>query len=170
MGEGPSADGPERAHAMTAVLPTELDSDLRNAPPVERTLALDMVKHAIWAGPVLVAVGAAIWGWAGATSVAFGMALVLANLLISAVALGWAARTSMAMLLGVSLFGYLVRLGLITLAVLLVKDQSWVKLVPLGLTVIVTHLGLLFWELRYVSATLAFPGLRPNSKRSESLS
>ena len=32
----------------------------------------------------------------------------------------------------------------------------------LGLTIIVTHLGLLFWELRYVSASLAFPGLKPS--------
>ena len=155
---------------MTAVLPTELESDFRAAPAVERALALDMVKHAIWVTPALLAIGGAIWGWAGACSVAFGIALVAANLLISAAALGWAARTSMAMLLGVSLFGYLVRLGLITVAVLLVKDQAWVSLVPLGLTVIVTHLGILFWELRFVSASLAFPGLRPNSKRSASLS
>ena len=35
------------------------------------------------------------------------------------------------------------------------------SLVPLGLTLIVTHLGLLFWELRYVSASLAYPGLKP---------
>ena len=27
---------------------------------------------------------------------------------------------------------------------------------------IVTHLGLLFWETRFVSATLAFPGLKPS--------
>ena len=25
----------------------------------------------------------------------------------------------------------------------------------------ITHLGLLFWETRYVSATLAYPGLKP---------
>ena len=74
------------------------------------------------------------------------------------------------MLLGVSLFGYLVRLGLITAGVLLVKDQAWVKLVPLGLALIVTHLGLLFWELRFVSASLAFPGLRPKPSRSASVS
>src|SRR5439155_235035 len=37
--------------------------------------------------------------------------------------------------------------------------------------IIVTHLGLLIWETRYVSASLAFPGLKPtpnntNKKRS----
>jgi len=29
---------------------------------------------------------------------------------------------------------------------------------------LVTYLGLLFWETRYVSASLAFPGLKPRTK------
>ena len=63
-----------------------------------------------------------------------------------------------------SLFGYIFRLAVITVAVLSVKDQFWVKLVPLGLTLIVTHLGLLFWETRHVAVSLAFPGLKPEQK------
>ncbi|MEY4224878.1 MAG: hypothetical protein RIS33_1812, partial [Actinomycetota bacterium] len=31
----------------------------------------------------------------------------------------------------------------------------------LGFTIIVTHLGLLVWEMRYVAASLAFPALKP---------
>jgi hypothetical protein len=50
---------------------------------------------------------------------------------------------------------------LVTGAVLLVKDLAWVELWPLGLTLIVAHLGLLLWETKYVSASLAFPGLKP---------
>jgi len=46
-----------------------------------------------------------------------------------------------------------------------VKDAAWVELWPLGLTLIVTHLGLLLWETRYVSASLAFPGLKPRKDR-----
>jgi hypothetical protein len=38
-----------------------------------------------------------------------------------------------------------------------------VELVPLGLTIIITHLGLLFWELRHISSSLAFPGLKPQA-------
>ena len=66
-------------------------------------------------------------------------------------------------MVGAVLFGYIGRLALIALAVMLVRDASWVSLVPLGVTIIVTHLGLLFWELRYVSASLAFPGLKPTA-------
>jgi hypothetical protein len=36
-------------------------------------------------------------------------------------------------------------------------------MVPLALTILVTHLGLLAWETRYVSATLAYPGLKPRT-------
>ena len=59
------------------------------------------------------------------------------------------------------LFGYLIRLGLIFLAVWLVKDASWISLPALGSTIIVTHLGLLFWEMKYVALSLAHPGLKP---------
>ena len=59
------------------------------------------------------------------------------------------------------LFGYLIRLGLIFLAVLLVKDAAWISLPALGATIIVTHLGLLVWEMKYVALSLAHPGLKP---------
>jgi len=60
-----------------------------------------------------------------------------------------------------TMFGYILRLGVVALAVMLVRNEPWVDLVALGLTLIVTHLGLLFWEMRFISASLAFPGLRP---------
>ena len=46
-------------------------------------------------------------------------------------------------MMGAVLFGYLIRLGLIFLAVFLVKDAGWISLPALGTTIIVTHLGLL---------------------------
>jgi len=38
-----------------------------------------------------------------------------------------------------------------------------VAAVSLGATIIVTHLGLLFWEMKYVAISLAHPGLKPVS-------
>jgi len=73
------------------------------------------------------------------------------------------ARISLGLMMGATLFGYLMRLGLILLAVLLVREASWISLPALGLTIIITHLGLLIWELRFVSASLAFPGLKPRN-------
>jgi hypothetical protein len=48
------------------------------------------------------------------------------------------------------------------LAVYLVKDAGWISRPALGLTIIVSHLGLLAWELKYVAASLAHPGLKPS--------
>ena len=64
--------------------------------------------------------------------------------------------------MGATLFGYLIRLGLIFLAVWFVKDAGWISLPALGSTIIVTHLGLLFWEMKYVALSLAHPGLKPD--------
>ena len=135
-----------------------------DAPPVERQVAIDMIRRAVPVAPVLVAAAALVWGIDGGLSAAYGLTIVLANFALAAVLLSWAGRRSVALLMGVAVFGYLVRLGLVAGAVLAVKDQAWVELVPLGLTIVVTHLGLLFWETSRVSASLAFPGLRPDQR------
>ena len=70
-------------------------------------------------------------------------------------------RISLAVMAGAALFGYLLRLGLILVVVLLIKDQSWLDPVAFGIVLIVSHLGLLFWELRYVSGSMAYPGVKP---------
>jgi len=130
-------------------------------PDVERQVAADLVRRALPVAPVFVAAGGLIWGWAGAVSAGYAIVLVLANFLSSAALLAWAARTSLAWLMGVALFGYLARLVLITAAVLAISGQSWFSPIPLCATLVLTHLGLLIWETRYVSASLAYPGLKP---------
>jgi hypothetical protein len=97
----------------------------------------------------------------GAISALYGIAIVLVNFLFAAGLVAFTARISLGLMMGAVLFGYLVRLGLIFLAVILVRDASWISLTALGLTIIVTHLGLLVWEMRFVAASLAFPGLKP---------
>ncbi len=132
-------------------------------PPVEAQVVGDMVRRALPVVPVLVVVAGLVWGTDGAASAAFAVALVLANLALSAALLGRAARISLALLMAAALFGFIFRLALLTVVVLAVKDQPWVDLVALGLTLIVTHVGLLIWETRHVSASLAYPGLKPPS-------
>jgi ATP synthase I chain len=139
-------------------------------PAVEREVAFDMVRRAMPAVPVVVLAGLIGWGVDGALSAGFAVAVVVANFLLAASVLAWASRISYGLLMGAALFGYLVRIALIGLAVWAVKDLSWVEPLPLGLTLIVTHLGLLLWELRYVSASLAFPGLKPGATTKETAS
>ncbi len=131
-------------------------------PTPERTVARDIVRHGLIVAPLLILTCGGLWGIDGALSATYAIAIVLVNFLLSAFLITWSARISLPVLMGTVLGGYLARLGLIFVAVFVVRDASWFDKVPLGFTLIVTHLLLLVWELRFVSASLAFPGLKPS--------
>jgi hypothetical protein len=130
-------------------------------PSPAMAVAVDLARRSLWLLPVAVIASAAFWGIDGVLSTLYGLAIVVVNFLLSAWLLSVSGRISAAMMGAAAFFGFLLRLGLIMLAVLAVRNQPWVELVPLGLTLILTHLVLLFWELRHVSSSLAFPGLKP---------
>ncbi len=93
-------------------------------PSPEVHVSTDMIKRGLVVAPLLIAVCAVIWGGDGAWSAAYGIGLVLANFAIAAAIISMAARISLGLLMGATLFGYLIRLGLIFLAVYLVKDAG----------------------------------------------
>lgn len=130
-------------------------------PAPEVGVTKDMVRRGLIVAPLLIAVCGFIWGLDGAFSSAYGIGIVLLNFALSATLVAVTARISLALMMGAVLFGYLIRLGLIFLAVFLVKDAGWISLPALGTTIIVTHLGLLIWEMKYVALSLAHPGLKP---------
>ena len=130
-------------------------------PAPEVGVTKDMVRRGLIVAPLLIAVCGFIWGLDGAFSSAYGIGIVLLNFALSATLVAVTARISLALMMGAVLFGYLIRLGLIFLAVFLVKDAGWISLPALGATIIVTHLGLLIWEMKYVALSLAHPGLKP---------
>jgi hypothetical protein len=140
------------------------------APEVERELAVDMLRRGVWFAPAILVLASLIWGTQGASSAGLAIALVAVNLLLAAAALSWAAKVSLTAIMAVSLGGFAVRMGLITAVLFAVRDAAWVDMTALGICVLVTHLGLLFWELRYVSASLAFPGLKPTADKEAVLS
>ena len=135
-------------------------------PPVERTLAFDMVRRGLPLAPLVIAVAGMLRGFDGAVSAALAVAVVLVNLVLAAVALAWAANVSPTALMAAALGGFLLRMSLVTGVVFLVRDQPWIDLPALAVAILVTHLGLLAWEMRYVSASLAFPDLAPSSKEA----
>jgi hypothetical protein len=128
----------------------------------EVSVSKDIIKRGIWVAPIFFAFSGFVWGMKGVWSSAFALALILVNFAVAAGLIAVTAPISLALMMGVCLFGYLVRLGLIALAVFLVHKATWISLPALGTTIIVSHLGLLFWEMKYIAASLAFPGLRPN--------
>ena len=132
------------------------------APPnVETDLATDMVKRAIPLAPAIVLVAALLAGSKGAWSALLAVTVVVANFLLAAASLSWAARTSPIALMAMALGGFLVRMMVVTAVVLAVRHASWINLSVLAITILVTQLGLLFWETKYVGASLAFPGVKP---------
>ena len=131
-----------------------------DGPSPEVAVSNDIIKRGLFVAPVLIAICGVIWGGNGAWSSAYGIAIVLVNFALAAGLIAGAARISLGLMMGATLFGYLIRLGLIFLAVWLVKDASWISLPALGSTIIVTHLGLLFWEMKYVALSLSQPGLK----------
>jgi hypothetical protein len=130
----------------------------------ELQIATDMARRAIPLSPILIVISAVAWGWHGAVSSAFALALVLANFLVAAALLSWAARISPTMIMAVTLGGFIGRMAVVLGAIYLVKDASWVSMPALVVTLLVSYLGLLFWETRHVSASLAYPGLKPARK------
>ena len=138
---------------------TRVDSE-----PTEQIIARDMARRGLIASPVLMGICAIFWGWSGLASSAFGIAIICLNFLLAAAIITYTARISLGLMMGAVLGGYLIRLALVFLAVMLVKDMAWVSLLPLGLSLIIAQLGLLLWELKYVSASLAFPALKPTPR------
>ena len=138
------------------------------SPAIE--VARDMAKRGVAAVPVAVVVGLVVGGAAGVASVLFALALALGNLVLAAALVGWGARISAAAMGAAAMFGFLIRLSIVFVAFFIFRNASWMHPVAFGITIIVTHLGLLFWEMRHVSASLAYPGLKPKPRREQGAS
>jgi hypothetical protein len=130
-------------------------------PAVERDIAFDLVRRGLFVAPVALGIGALIAGVDGIVSVAIALAIVTLNFLLAAFAVGWAANVSPQAIGAAAAVSYVVRLGAILVALFLLKDVSWIDLPVLGFTLVLTHVALLFWEMKRVSFSLASPGLRP---------
>jgi hypothetical protein len=130
-------------------------------PAPEAAIVRDIIKRGMFVAPIMIGLSALIWGVNGGWSSAYGLAIVLGNFAVAAWMVSYTAKISYALMMGATLFGYIFRLAVIAAAVFLVRNASWTELVPLCMTIVISHVGLLFWELRYVSLSLAFPGLKP---------
>jgi hypothetical protein len=146
-------------HVVTDASGNALMARLEGRSPA-MDIATDIARRAVFLTPVVLAFGA-IWGVRGVASSAYALAVVILNFLLAGWLMAVTGRISFAAMAGAAMFGYLIRLGVVSAAVLLVQDASWVEIVPLAVTLIVTHLGLLVWELRYISGSFAYPGLKP---------
>ena len=147
--------------------PMEFAVPQPSAERIESTIAHDLAKKAAIVAPLLV-IGLGIWrGPDAALGAAVALAIVIVNFLAAAAILGWTARHAPHALTGVALMSFLVRLGVITLLGAGIKALDVVDWPVFCLTLIGSYFVLLFWELRSVSLTLAYPGLKPKPGHHE---
>jgi hypothetical protein len=130
-------------------------------PLVEREVALDIVRRGLLVAPAVVLAAGLVRGWDGAASAAIALAIVLVNFLAAAAIMTRAAKSGATAIGAAALGGYILRLAVILVALVLLRHQPWIDLPTLGFVIVGTHLGLLVWEMKYVSLTLAAPGLKP---------
>ncbi len=129
----------------------------------ETAIARDLTQRAVWVAPAFLLVGVIGWGLDGLLSAALALVLVALNFRLGAAIISRAAQISLNALYGAVLGGYVARLALMTVVVLIVKGVGLLATVPFAITLLVTHLGLLVWESRHVAMTLAAPGLKPTN-------
>lgn len=120
--------------------------------PVEAIIARNIAKRALWVIPVLVAIFWVVSGFEAALAAAVGAMIVVVNFVLGGYLLATAAGVSLTLYHAAALFGFFIRLGLITLTMLLIV-AVWPDMdrVAMGISVVASYLTLLSLETIAVS-------------------
>lgn len=113
---------------------------------VEAVIARHVARRALLVAPVLIGLFGWLGGLDGAVAAAIGVAIVVANFLLSGWLLSVAARISLALYHAATLFGFFLRLMLITVSLLVLGSLTELDRMALGLSVVAAYLVLLSWE------------------------
>jgi hypothetical protein len=130
-------------------------------PAVEREIGFDLARRVAFVAPVVLLV-AYLWrGVDGLAGAAIALALVACNFVAGAVSLAWATKRGPAVLGAVALGGFIVRMALVVGVLLVAQGSDAIDFACLAIVLLASHIGLLAWETRSLSISLAAPGLRP---------
>jgi hypothetical protein len=113
---------------------------------VEQILAINLVKRAVWVAPPLIAVFWMLRGSDGAAAAAIGVVLVVANFLVFGAMLSVSAKINLSLYHAAALFGFFIRLALISVTVLAIARLVELDRLALGVSLVVTYMVLLSWE------------------------
>ena len=144
-----------------------MNSTVSSVEAPEVSIARDLARRALLVSPTFLVLGVVLDGVGGIISSGLALALVALNFFLGAQIISRAIAVSLNALYGAVLFGYLIRLGMMAFAVLIVRNAEWFATVPFAITLLITHLGLLIWETKHVSASLAFPGVMPSKPSTD---
>mgnify|MGYP006202742179 CR=1 FL=1 len=113
---------------------------------VELRLARNTVARAVYVAPAMIALFWLTSGWTGAWSAAIGVSVVVANFLLAGAILSISARISLAAYHAAALIGFFLRLGLLTVTMLLIANYVPIDRLAFGITAVVTYLVLIAIE------------------------
>jgi ATP synthase protein I len=98
--------------------------------------------------------GGLIGGSDAAWSAAIAVVIVFLNFVAAALSVAWAARISPSMLFAVALGGFVIRLFVYTIALVLLNALDWFSPLAFALTLVPTVIALLVVEARTLSGRL----------------
>lgn len=113
---------------------------------IEAKIGIATARRAIWVGPPLVALFGFTGGGLGALSAAIGVAIVAANFVLAGLVLSKAAAVSLKLYHAAALVGFLLRLALIILVMMVTAQVIEVDRFAMGISAVVSYLVLLSWE------------------------
>jgi len=130
---------------------SDLDPLVRYKPapderPIEAIIGKNIAKRSLFVAPVLALIFGLLQGWPGVVAALVGVTIVVANFLLGGYIMASAARVSLNLYHAAALFGFVIRLGLITVSMLIIANVTDLDRMALGMSVIVSYLVLLSWE------------------------
>ena len=124
---------------------------IRAGDGVELRLARSAVMFIVVLGVPVVAVAGVLGGGPGALSAGIGALVVIGMFLMAGATMSWAARISPAALMGAVLGGYLVRLVIYALLIVLLRPVEWLSGTSLAISTAILLVAVLAWEVRVAS-------------------
>ncbi|MCL1592907.1 MAG: hypothetical protein M3132_00975 [Actinomycetia bacterium] len=115
--------------------------------PVEAIIGKNIAKRAIWVAPILMVIFGVVSGIPGAIAAGLGVAIVTINFVLGGYILATAAGVSLSLYHAAALFGFFIRLGLITMTMLaIVAVFPDIDRVAMGVSAVASYLTLLSLE------------------------
>ena len=128
-------------------------SPVRSGDAIELRLARSAALFVVVLGIPVVAVAGLLAGTPGALSAAIGAAVVIGMFLMAGALMSWAARISPTALMGAVLGGYLLRLMVYALLILVLRRVEWLSGPSLAISTAILLVAVLAYEVRTVSRT-----------------
>ena len=124
------------------------------APEPERALIRRVSPFAVPAAIVAFVVAALFGGTSVGWSAVIAIAIVYANFVANALSIAWAATVSTTLVSIVALGGYVVRLVVYTIALVLLNQLAWFSPVAFALTLVPAVVALLVYEAKALSGPM----------------